>query len=1047
MSSYNDSLTADITGLMSGVKLAWQASPSNGATVVSQSIYYTDQYIAGDGSVANEFKELVMLAGDTSATIMELTSDREYTFTLKGTDDADPQVVFNSIIKATPNQPPHAPLFTLVGGNAQAEITVTNHRSATTHYEIHVNGDGFDGTPGHETTRTILVSSGSVNAAADTWKYTITNLTNSTTSVDYYYEIAMQATTAVATSPMSSGSHSVQASNRLPVVTSMSVTTGFSMGNYDYQGVLKFQGANGPTPEQQYYWKAFPEGTSKADMIANSTNQPATWNQASNHAADYIFNANIEGLDLDTVYSFAVVPATIADGRSHLSLVFHDATLSGLPGTTGITMAVKTGIDISNGSDAMSDAQMSGKLQLRYSMTEAQFQALDNGEPLTDLFFDISASDGSSIPDVSLNANAKDLSNGIIDVINLVNGIDYKVRARTQNANGVSAFSAFTPASTVSTKPSNLALTAIPLDSDSTAGQSPYLANGAKLFDIDADASGNGAPSLTFTFDVSGVGNTMKKKDLTKAQVNALSLVLGKQYNIKAKVTNANGKQETTDGDSITIRPSAPPSVKGSTFAETQIDISSANITEVKVNLANMQREDYGYTGQGALVQLVYDDTINGDGNTFESVVQEIDSGIYANDITFTLPDFVSGAHHTHFKLRVTPFNAVYPKGYTVATTAPDGYTLNVMGLNTFTTPVFSVVTASAGLSNLTLASDDNDKDKSLKFQWESSIAGDKVELLVARAQIHTDRYQHTAPVYADYKLIGEMTTTKYDSAVENYMTYELSGNSVTLADATTMPMVNGDKYYFMVRDKDYPMRGQLIANGIPAGLPIISDMKLQDYNDDNTNDLVTFKIDPNGAALSALFMIDNLSTDKYNSLSGLLTGENRIVGDIYFRVSAGNTADTQAAGFNYTSQANSNNLYVNIVSGNVAGISLGTAVSSVTDQLGNLTPTAIHQAANSALTALNTLEDEALTKKNDINGQSGNVNGTADSVTNKSPADLKYDAIVVLQESAVEAVADALQAKNRGLQYTIPNGEKSAQQCLADAQTIQQQLNNLYVA
>jgi hypothetical protein len=1040
MSSYNDSLTADITGLMSGVKLAWQASPSNSATVVSQSIYYTDQYVAGDGSVANEFKELVMLAGDTSATIMELTSDREYTFTLKGTDDADPQVVFNSIIKATPNQPPHAPVFTLVGGNGKAEIIVTNHRTATTHYEIHVNGNGFDGSAGKETTRTIALSGGNTNAGPNTWTYTLNHLTNSTANVTYEYEVAMQATTSVATSPMSSGSHSVSASSRLAVVSGINVTTGFSMGNYDYQGVLKFQGANNPTPAQQYYWKAFPEGTSDADMIANSTNQPATWNQASNHAADYIFNANIEGLDLDTVYRFAVVPATIAEGRSHLSLASVEAQLSGLPGTTGITMAVKTGIDISNGLDPMDDSDMSGKLQLRYSMTEAQFQALDNGSDLTDLFFDISASDGSFTADVSLNANAKDLSNGIINVTSLTNGVDYKVRARTQNLNGVSAFSAFTAASTVSTKPSNLALTAIPLNSNDTTGQSPYLANGAKLFDIDADASGNGDPSLTFTFDVSGVGNTMKKEGLTKAQVNALTLVLGKKYEIDAKVTNANGKQVTTSG--IVIRPSAPPSVKGSTFAQTQIDISSASITEVTVNLANMQREDYGYTGQGALVQLVYDDTINGDGNTFESQVQEIGSGIYTNDINFALPDFVSGAHHTHFKLRVTPFNAVYPKGYTVATTAPDGYTLNVMGLNTFTTPVFSVVTASAGLSNLTNVSASNDMDKSLKFQWKSSIAGDKVELLVARAQIHTDRITHTGPAYADYKLIGEMTTTKYDSAVENYMTYELSGNSVTLADATTMSMVNGDKYYFMVRDKDYPMRGQLTADGIPYGLPIISDMKLQDYNDDNTTDLVTFKINPNGAALSALFMIDNLSNNKYNTLSGLLDNETRRVGDIYFRVSA-----SEAAGFNYTSQANSNNLYVNIVSGNPAGISLGTAVSSVTDQLGNLTPTAIWTAANSASSELDIIEVEALAKREAINLQSGNANGTADSVTNKSPADLKYDEILVLKESAQKALADAQLAKTRGLQYTIPNGEKSAQQCLADAQTIQQQLNNMLVA
>ena len=1048
MSEYN-TFTADIDGLLSSVKLEWtvaydgmQAAP-NGSTVAdevsNQTIYYTDVYEATDGSGPVHENKSIDVGTDLSATITGLTSDREYQFTIRGTDNGATPVTFHKSVKKTPNQPPHAPVFTLLGGNAQVTITVTNHKAANKYYEVFINGDGFNNSDDATATiRTVAVDS-TADVDAGTFSFTITGLTNTTDENTYNYEIGLQATTDVKTSAMSSGSQAVQASDRLAKVTSMSVLTGIGMGNYLNQGVLRFTGATSAPSPQQYYWKAFPKGTSNADMMANSKSNPATWSQAEVFNADYVFNAPINGLDLDKMYRFAVVPATIAKGRSHISIAHFDAALSGLPGTAGIAIEIKSGIDISNGLDTMLDAAMTGNLQIRYSMTEAQFQALDNGSALTDLYFDLSGSDNQNINDVSMSLGAEDLSSGIVNFTGLDNDVDYKVRVFTVNANGTSEGSAYTSAVNPSTLPSNLALTAEPADNSA----SPYLANGPRLFNIDADASGNGALPLTFMFDVSGVDNSMKKEKLTKAQVNALPLALGKQYNIDVKVSNRNGEQD--DVDAITIRPSAPPSVKGTTFGETQIDISSASITEVKVNLANMQREDYGYGTKGAIVQLVHES--NNNGTEYASDEKVIGTGgvDYNDGITFNIADFASDHHHTNFRLKITPFNAVYGSDYTVAGTAPEGYSITVPGLNTFTTPSFSVVTQSADISVLSLASLANDKDKSLKFKWKSGIAGDKVELLVARAQLHTNNTSYSDVDYADYKLIGEMTTVKYDSDLDNWMTYELSNNLV-LADGSTMPIVNGDKYHFMVRDKDYPMRGDLTSNGVPAGLPIISDMKLHDYTANN-EDLVTFKINPNGSAISDVFVIDNLSSAKFVDLvdNNIYTATTIIRGDVYVRVNQGN-----ASGLDYSSDVNSNNLYVNAVAGNACGITVGTAISSVTDQTGNSTPGAIYTAANSALSSLATIKTDAGNKRNAIEAQTNNIYGVADSVTTKSPADLKYDAIFALHALAVKAEADTNTAKSRGLQYDVTTGTsngKTAQQCLADAQTLQQELNNMLVA
>jgi len=1040
MPSSYATFTADIDGLLSAVKLEWTVSydgmQTDGETIAdevsNQTIYYTDVYEATDGSGPVHENKSIDVGSDLSATITGLTSDRAYQFTIRGTDNAGTPATFHRSVTQTPNQPPHAPVFTLLGGNAQVTVTVTNHKAANKYYEVFINGQGMDNTDAATATiRTVAVDS-TADVDAGTFSFTITGLTNTTDENTYNYEIGLQATTDVKTSAMSSGSQAVQASDRLDKVTSMSVITGVTMGNYINQGVLKFTGAVNPTPEQQYYWKAFPKDTSEADMIANSKSNPATWSQAEVFDDAYVYNAPINGLDLDKEYRFAVVPATIAKGRSHVSIAFVDAALSGLPGTAGIAIEIKSGIDISNGVDLMQDSDMSGNLQIRYSMTEAQFQALDNGEPLTDLYFDLSASDNQVVPDVSGDF---DLSSGRVNFSGLRHDVDYKVRVFTVNANGTSEGSAYTSAVNPSTLPKNLALTAVPANDS----PSPYLANGPRLFNIDADASGNGALPLTFMFDVSGVDNSMKKEKLTKAQVNALPLALGKQYNIDVKVSNRNGEQD--DVDAITIRPSAPPSVKGTTFGETQIDISSASITEVKVNLANMQREDYGYGTKGAIVQLVHEP--NNNDTVYNSVEKTITSDIYNDDITFNIDPFASNDHHTNFRLKITPFNAVYGSDYTVAGTAPEGYSINVSGLNTFTTPSFSVVTQSADISELRLASLDNDKDKSLKFEWKAGIAGDKVELLVARAQLHTTNESHTSPVYADYKLIGEMTTVKYNSDLDNWMTYELSNNLV-LADGSTMPIVNGDKYHFMVRDKDYPMRGDLTANGVPAGLPIISDMKLHDYAAAN-EDLVTFKINPNGAAITDAFVIDNLSTAKFIDLvdDSIYTSA-WIRGDVYVRVN-----HTDAAGLNYSSNVNSNNLYVNAVAGNASGITVGTAVSSVTDQTGKTTPTAIHTAANQSLSDLATILSEASTTRNAIEAQTNNIYGIADSVTQKSPADLKFDEISALHALAVKAVSDTLQAKNRGLQYNVTTGTsngKTAQLCLEEAKILEEELDNMLV-
>lgn len=1055
MTSTYTSLDASIDGLMSSVHLTWERTfngtktggvdPVNAWT--AQTLYYTDVYKAADGSELNESKSVELGVGDLSATIIGLTSARAYTFTLRGTDNAATPVTSITTVSSTPNQPPDAPVFTVVGGNAKAYITVTNHVTANTHYEIFVNGYGMDnGDANKMRIRTIPIASGTADNVNKTWIYELPGLTNSTDENEYYYEIGMQATTSVKTSAMSSGSQAVLASDRLAEVDSFVIITGKNMPSYTHQGILQFSN-NGETDEQ-YYWKAFPKDTTKADMIANSRSQGSTWAQATLHTGN-TYNANVNGLELDTEYEFAVVPATIAKGRSHVSLASATGVLTGLPGTEGIVMQLYGGIDISNGVDTMEDADMSGNLRLRYSMTQAAFEALDNGAALTAITFDMSGSDSKNI--TAQTASAVDVSSGVVNFTGLRHDVDYKVRVFTTNDNGAGAKSAYTsPVVGASTLPTNLAITAGPLDNAS----SPYLANASKIFDITADASGNGATPLTFSFDISGEDDAMRKSGLTEAQINALPLALGKSYQIGAKATNPNGKDTLAIGSGATIRPSAPPKVKGTSFAETQIDVVSTSITTVVVNINNMQREDYGYSADTAKLQLVYDDSINANGQTWESAVQDVTDK--SANVSFTIPNLADAEGHTHFKLLVTPYNGTYGSGYQVDATAPDGYTSSVTGLNTFTSPLITVTTVRAVISNLASDSVANDMDKSLKFKWQATKAGEQVEILVARVAVNSDKDGHpsAAPKYADYKLIEEMTTTKYVKSGDE-MLYELSNNAlgvVPLANGSSITMVNGDKYYLMVRDKDYPMN-YVSVGLVPYGLPIISDLKLSDYVAVGDNsDLVTFKVNPNGTVMSNLFMIDNLSTDKIFDLMPSASphfSSDKIVGDVYVRLSS-----TEISALVYTASANNNNLYINVVAGNASGVTVGTAINSVTDYTGELTPLAIYNAANTALSSLKTIKDDAATRVGTINGQNGNLNNvdetdTASANYGKSLSDLKNAEIIALHALAVKAVADAETAKNRGLRYDVTAGTsdgKTAQQCLADAETAEVEHKHMVV-
>jgi len=1031
MSIYTNT-SASAAGLVSGLHLSWDVS--NTVTMISQSIYYTDVYQSGDGSLMNDNKFLDIGATDTSATIMGLDSDRVYNFTIVGTTDSAEHDEHEGHMTGTPLQPAVLPVFTVANGDGKVTITVTNHTNSTDGYTVFIDGAGL--------TDKIRSFSGSSTV--------INGLTNSTGAGRSYYEISLRGKNSVSTSAMTA-SQTAEATDALASVTGLEVLTGVARAsNETHMVVVNFNAVAGAA---SYRVKAFVNTESLDNMILDATNNLSTWFSTTELNLHMNNSVGTTALAAGTEYQFAVIPVTEANGNgaSVNSLVFVKATPSAIPDTNDIVLSMKTGIDISNGSDTMAFAEMDGKLRLNWSMTQNQYDLLGNGLPLTGMTFDLSGADNEVTKQLTV---AGDLSSGSIIFSGLTNGKTYKAGVKTSNANGDSAVAFSTTASSVvSTRPTEFTFTAGPaLDAQD--------ANGDGSVDVSWNMNGNGLDvSFTgdFIFDVSGVGNTYKASNVTASGLTSINdLVLGNTYQITATASNANGDAVNPLTIRKDVKPSKRPEVSGSTWNDTKIKIlTTTDINKIIVNLNDMVVTEYGYATTGAKIRAVYDNNTNAITDmSWSSDWKTVDD--LSADIELALPAITSSTSpHTYYKLEIQPFNAVYGPNYgttadgittIVGNTNPTGYPSNASsstapgvftsGLATHTTDIIQVTSKRLGIYDLQMVSEVHAMESHIIFEWKCDAAGSSnLELWAAKAALASPAYAGYADA-GSYTKIEDLSSTLFVdasgvvgdagyAAASGLMSYDLSNSSLTVEPKY--------KYYFQVREAGH-YDNMKTASGVSKALPVISDLSFSDFK---SRDIISFTVDPMGAKLDNLFLLNNLDSTSSDFFFNMLDAgavASSVADKLANQIGGPIKVQLEKTQFNLDGALPANPLFT-VLGGNSVGLSLGAAVGGYTDLMPNENPTVVAEAQKVWADKADALYAEALLLAAEINADpvkyaAGIKNNAVPPV---SPADTAAAAVQTAAALATVALNEANQAAVDGVVVSYTNQDAEHHHNLTD--------------
>mgnify|MGYP006091011729 CR=1 FL=1 len=1013
VSSY-ESLTADITGLVSSVKLSWEHVGNSANTIAntgmaSQSIYYTDVYQSGDGGEINDNKVIDIDANDRSLTITGLSGLREYDFVLQGTDNNGLTIVKR--LTVVPNQPAPVPEFTLKGGNKTMKVIISNHNNSIAEYIIFINGVIT------QKVHTIGSSDLSQDSITKDWYYIFDSddgIVNSIQGKPSNYEVSLRSVNAISKSPMS-GSVNAEATDLLPPVAGLKVLTGVGIpaGNSS-QAVVKFDAVEDAIA---YKIQAFAVDSDKTaavqldEMIATTNNWSSTTN----------LHYNMTGLTIGTEYYFAVVPVGEGPAVSYASLAYVKGTPASEAGSAGNLFATLTGgRDISGGTvnsvaNELTFAQMDGKLKLDWNISKDHMIALGNGLPVTALTFDLSGADENDVTkQIVVSDMGSDLS-GSVMFSGLKNGDKFTLNKSATNALGGADATEMSAEHYSNTRPSNFTAIATPLVGEQDTG-----------FDICANMLGNGLTvslaedSSNFVFDISGLNagsSDLFQEGMSKATLKGLYLVDGNRYQIKARGLNRNGGASPAEIVQI-IKPSAPPAVAmangdpaddEANMQETRIHLrTTTTLNKLVLNLSNMRVAEYGYATTGARVKAVY--VVAGSNEAWESewkIVTDL-----SKDFEMNLPPIVNTEDpHTNYTLHIQPFNAVYGKDYQVedAENSVPGYPKAMKsGLNTHITPTLNVTSTRLGLSELRMTTDLSDLSTHMVFRWHAdSAAANNVEILVASKALNTNQTAHAPLKHSDYQLIKEMSSIKYEPAVDgdeeqDFMTYDMSGSDDI--ENTIQKYIVGRKIHFLVREKAHPENFITMSHVIMA-VPTITDLAFGNYK---SRDLITFKIKPNGAKISTLFLLNNLNTEGQDFFFNILDTtdipestatklENQIgTNDIIVSI--------QKSKFNLESVPT--HAFLEIVSGNSAGVTLADSTKSFTDLTDRMHPNDVALYAKQMAEDAELLAANALTLAAKINGQVSNSNSikakNADDVM-VSPADTQAQAVLAKAKLALD--------------------------------------------
>jgi hypothetical protein len=280
------------------------------------------------------------------------------------------------------------------------------------------------------------------------------------------------------------------------------------------------------------------------------------------------------------------------------------------------------------------------------------------------------------------------------------------------------------------------------------------------------------------------------------------------------------------------------------------------------------------------------------------------------------------------------------------------------------------------------------------------------------------------------------MSSVKYEADAEDpattEMSFDLSNDAITntikfaaAGNADDKEMKHARAYYFMVREEAHPGNEER-AFGVSKSVPVVTDLSFSDYK---SRDLITFTIDPNGAKLSSLFLLNNVNptgdyffnvlesgavpSSTYEKLNTKISGEIKVA--------------IQKEQFERNKEDFPQNVLFHTLAGNSAGVTLGTSAAVYADLNGSSVKHPIDVAAEALEWAVKAeaLADEADALAATINGQAPENNNGIPNDNNLSPADVAAALVRVHAGLARGASNDAARDAVGGRMYdatTIPN-------------------------
>jgi len=357
-------------------------------------------------------------------------------------------------------------------------------------------------------------------------------------------------------------------------------------------------------------------------------------------------------------------------------------------------------------------------------------------------------------------------------------------------------------------------------------------------------------------------------------------------------------------------------------------------------------------------------------------------------------------------------------------------------GLATHTTDIIQVTSKRLGIYDLQMVSEVHAMESHIIFEWKCDAAGSSnLELWAAKAALASPAYAGYADA-GSYTQIATMSSTLFVdasgvvgdagyAAASGLMSYDLSNSSLTVEPKY--------KYYFQVREAGH-YDNMKTASGVSKALPVISDLSFSDFK---SRDIISFTVDPMGAKLDNLFLLNNLDSTSSDFFFNMLDAgavASSVADKLANQIGGPIKVQLEKTQFNLDGALPANPLFT-VLGGNSVGLSLGAAVGGYTDLMPNENPTVVAEAQKVWADKADALYAEALLLAAEINADpvkyaAGIKNNAVPPV---SPADTAAAAVQTAAALATVALNEANQAAVDGVVVSYTNQDAEHHHNLTD--------------